>query len=160
MKKGIARGGLPSARIAVYKACGPDGCNIEEVLDAFDNAIADGVDVISVSLGADFAVAFASDTVAIGAFHAMERGILTLNSAGNFGPRAASVSAVAPWLLSVAASTIDPKIIDKVVLGNGKTLIVSVMNLCILINSHFLTLNTKTHAHTHFNKEYACVQVS
>jgi hypothetical protein len=36
-------------------------------------------------------------------------------------------SKAAPWLLSVAASTTDRCIIDKVVPGNGKTLVVSII---------------------------------
>ncbi|KAK8641430.1 hypothetical protein V6N13_010836 [Hibiscus sabdariffa] len=53
----------------------------------------------------------------------MEKGILTVNSAGNNGAAGPlAVSSVSPWLLSVAASSTDRKILSKVVLGNGKTL--------------------------------------
>ena len=51
----------------------------------------------------------------------MEKGILTVNSGGNTGPMG-TISSVAPWVLSVAASTMDRRIIDKVSLGNGVTL--------------------------------------
>ncbi|KAF5185730.1 Subtilisin-like protease SBT4.6 [Thalictrum thalictroides] len=50
---GAARGGLPSARIAVYKVCWYGGCPLADILAAFDDAIADGVDIISVSLGSE-----------------------------------------------------------------------------------------------------------
>ncbi|KAD7480188.1 hypothetical protein E3N88_03324 [Mikania micrantha] len=40
--KGVARGGVPSARIAVYKTCFSDGCQDADILAAFDDAIADG----------------------------------------------------------------------------------------------------------------------
>ncbi|RVW56650.1 Subtilisin-like protease SBT4.5 [Vitis vinifera] len=53
----------------------------------------------------------------------MARGVLILNSAGNSGPGAYSVGSIAPWMVSVAASTIDRRFINKVVLGNGKTLV-------------------------------------
>ncbi|CAI0540245.1 unnamed protein product, partial [Linum tenue] len=120
LASGVARGGLPSARIAVYQACGGFGCSSADILAAFDDAIADGVDVISVSIATLEAVDIDADTVAIGGFHAARRGILTVHSAGNSGPRSATTCSVAPWLLSVAASTIDRKFESKVVLGNGK----------------------------------------
>ncbi|KAL0312681.1 UNVERIFIED_CONTAM: Cucumisin [Sesamum radiatum] len=51
LAKGIARGGVPKSRIAVYKVCWAFGCSSADILKAFDDAIADGVDIISVSLG-------------------------------------------------------------------------------------------------------------
>ncbi|KAK7316661.1 hypothetical protein RJT34_00287 [Clitoria ternatea] len=124
LAQGTARGGVPSARVAAYKVCAANGdCSDASILAAFDDAIADGVDIISVSLGPGKACQFHKDAIAIGSFHAMERGILTVNSAGNLGPFASSVDSVAPWLLTVASSTIDRQFIDKVILGNGKTLI-------------------------------------
>ena len=132
---GTARGGVPSARIAAYKACYPNGCEEASLLAAFDDAIADGVDIISISLGPDLPNAdFSHDAVAIGAFHAMEKGILTSQSAGNSGPNEATVGSIAPWILSVAASSTDRQIIDKVVLGNGKTLAVCIIHSYIFLN--------------------------
>ncbi|KAF3433609.1 hypothetical protein FNV43_RR24711 [Rhamnella rubrinervis] len=46
---GTARGGVPSARIAVYKVCWSNRCDDADILKAFDDAIADGVDIISAS---------------------------------------------------------------------------------------------------------------
>ncbi|KAK8645543.1 hypothetical protein V6N13_119369 [Hibiscus sabdariffa] len=123
LAQGTARGGVPSARIAAYKVCSAQGCESLDILAAFDDAIADGVDILTVSLGASESSDFFNDVVAIGSFHAMEKGILTVNSAGNNGAAGPlSVSSVSPWLLSVAASSTDRKILSKVVLGNGKTL--------------------------------------
>ncbi|XVE99672.1 hypothetical protein REPUB_Repub03eG0220100 [Reevesia pubescens] len=120
LASGTAGGGVPSARIAVYKICWSDGCPDEDILAAFDDAIADGVDIISISVGGFFAVDYFNDSIAIGAFHAMKNGILTSNSAGNSGPNVATVVNVSPWSLSVAASTIDRKFITNVKLGNGE----------------------------------------
>ncbi|KAE8734534.1 putative Subtilase family protein [Hibiscus syriacus] len=92
------------------------------ILAGFDDAVADGVDILTVSLGSD-PPDFYSDPVAIGAYHAAEKGIFVMQSAGNSGAsRLQSVASLAPWILSVAASTTDGLFIDKVVLGNGKTL--------------------------------------
>ncbi|XP_050210190.2 cucumisin-like [Mercurialis annua] len=115
---GTARGGVPSARIAVYKICWSDGCSDADILAAFDDAIADGVDVISLSVGG-WPTDYFEDSIAIGAFHSMKNGILTSNSAGNSGPDPGSVSNCSPWSLSVAASTIDRKFMTPVKLGNG-----------------------------------------
>ncbi|XP_050210981.1 cucumisin-like [Mercurialis annua] len=118
---GIARGGVPSARIAVYKICWSDGCYDADILAAFDDAISDGVDLISISVGGFTAKDYFNDSIAIGAFHAMKHGIFTSASAGNSGPEPATMSNFAPWFLSVAASTIDRKFFTKVKLGNGDT---------------------------------------
>ncbi|TYH00449.1 hypothetical protein ES288_A10G277600v1 [Gossypium darwinii] len=120
LASGLARGGVPSARIAVYKICWANGCSDADILAAFDDAIADGVDVISLSVGGSFAIDYFNDSIAIGAFHSMKNGILTSNSAGNSGPQLASITNVSPWSLSVAASTIDRKFFTEVKLGNGE----------------------------------------
>ncbi|EFH40852.1 subtilase family protein [Arabidopsis lyrata subsp. lyrata] len=120
---GTARGGVPASRVAAYKVCTMTGCSDDNVLSAFDDAIADGVDFISVSLGGDNPSLYEEDTIAIGAFHAMAKGILTVHSAGNSGPNPSTVVSVAPWVLSVAATTTNRRLLTKVVLGNGKTLV-------------------------------------
>ena len=51
LAEGTARGGVPSAHIAVYKICWSDGCMDADILAAFDDLIADGVDIISLSTG-------------------------------------------------------------------------------------------------------------
>ncbi|XP_038891121.1 cucumisin-like [Benincasa hispida] len=115
---GTARGGVPSARIAVYKVCWSDECADADVLAAFDDAIADGVDIISLSVGGKLPKPYFQHTISIGAFHALKRGILTSNSAGNSGPDPYTTASLSPWLLSVAASTIDRKFVTQVQLGN------------------------------------------
>ncbi|GFQ04089.1 xylem serine proteinase 1 [Phtheirospermum japonicum] len=116
---GTARGGVPSARIASYKVCLGTGCQDVDLLAAFDAAIADGVDLISVSIGGPQRN-FTQDSIAIGSFHAARKGILTVCAAGNDGPSMGSVENVAPWILTVAASTTDRKLVTDVILGNGE----------------------------------------
>jgi len=118
---GTARGGVPSARIAVYKICFGGSCADADILAAFDDAIADGVDIISLSVGGSFPFDYFEDTIAIGAFHSMKNNILTSNSAGNDGPTPGSITNLSPWSLSVAASSIDRKFLTQIVLGNNMT---------------------------------------
>ncbi|KAJ4911060.1 subtilase 4.13 [Raphanus sativus] len=120
---GTMRGGVPASRIVTYKVCTWLGCSSDSILAAFDDAIADGVDIISISVNMGYASAFEEDPVAIGAFHAIAKGILTVNSAGNSGPEQQTLESVAPWILTVAASNTNRAFSTKVVLGNGKTLV-------------------------------------
>ncbi|XP_074361927.1 CO(2)-response secreted protease-like [Apium graveolens] len=119
---GTAIGGSPTSRIAVYKACYGGGCAFSSILAAMDNAIHDGVDIMSLSLGSDpyITVNLWIDTLAIGAFHAVEHGIMVVCAAGNEGPDSSSVSNFAPWITTVAASTIDRHIYANVVLGTNQ----------------------------------------
>ncbi|PKI32726.1 hypothetical protein CRG98_046900 [Punica granatum] len=123
LANGTARGAVPSSRIAVYKVCdSTGGCDGYGILAAFDDAIADGVDIITVSLGGDTPSPIDQDPISIGSFHAMKKGILVTHSAGNSGPMPQTVTSVAPWVLTVAANSIDRKFITKLVLGDGTVL--------------------------------------
>nr|XP_034580689.1 subtilisin-like protease SBT4.9 [Setaria viridis]TKW30939.1 hypothetical protein SEVIR_2G071900v2 [Setaria viridis] len=125
---GVARGAVPGARLAVYKVCWDRGCGSADILAAFDDAVADGVDVISFSIGSSDPREYFRDAQAIGSFHAMRRGVLTSASAGNSGLLGGHVCNVAPWMLSVAASSIDRRFVDKIVLGNGETIVGASIN--------------------------------
>ncbi|GFQ05300.1 co(2)-response secreted protease [Phtheirospermum japonicum] len=116
LAKGIARGGSPGSRIAMYRVCGSHRCVVSGILKAFDDAIADGVDVLSVSISSPDAD-FLTDPIAIGSFHAVENGITVVCSAGNRGPSPGTVANVAPWVVTVAATTIDREIEATIVLG-------------------------------------------
>ncbi|XP_022758875.1 subtilisin-like protease SBT5.3 isoform X1 [Durio zibethinus] len=120
--KGTAKGGSPRARVAAYKICWPpvggNECFDADILAAFDVAIQDGVDVLSVSIGGD-PTPFFNDSVAIGSFHAIKHGIVVVCSAGNSGPADGTVSNIAPWQITVGASTMDREFPSIVVLGNN-----------------------------------------
>ncbi|KAH7429154.1 hypothetical protein KP509_09G033200 [Ceratopteris richardii] len=115
---GTARGMAPYARIAVYKVCWTGGCVNSDILAAFEQAIMDGVDIISLSVGGSVLPLFL-DPIAIGSYAAMENGILVSASAGNSGPSPQSVSNISPWLLTVGASTIDRNFPAVVMLANN-----------------------------------------
>ncbi|XP_034580688.1 subtilisin-like protease SBT4.3 [Setaria viridis] len=132
---GTARGAVPGARLAVYKVCWDSACREIDILAAFDDAVADGVDVISFSIATRFPSLYFKSAEAIGSFHAMRRGVVTSAAAGNSGLSGGRVCNVAPWMLSVAASTIDRRFVDKIVLGNGKTIVGSSINTFPPVNN-------------------------
>ncbi|XWS77132.1 hypothetical protein CRYUN_Cryun01aG0235800 [Craigia yunnanensis] len=121
LAKGTARGAVPSARIAMYKVCWvSSGCADMDILAALDDATSDGVDVISISIGGATRD-YVTDSISVGAFHALKKGIITVASAGNEGPSLGSVSNHSPWLLTVAASGIDRQFRSTIKLGDGKS---------------------------------------
>jgi subtilisin family serine protease len=118
---GEARGMASKARIAVYKICWSFGCFDSDILAAMDQAIADGVHVISLSVGANgYAPPYDRDSIAIGAFGAVQHGVVVSCSAGNSGPGPFTAVNIAPWILTVGASTIDREFPADVVLGDER----------------------------------------
>jgi subtilisin family serine protease len=116
---GTARGMAVGARVAVYKVCWLGGCFSSDILAAMDAAVSDGCGILSMSLGGGTADYF-RDSVAIGAFSAMEKGVLVSCSAGNSGPGESTLSNLAPWITTVGAGTIDRDFPTSVTLGNGQ----------------------------------------
>lgn len=108
---GDIEGMAPRARIAAYKACWlrPSetraSCNSSDLANAIDAAVADGVDIISYSVGSSMRDVIAPDDVALMA--ATKAGVLAVVAAGNDGPGLSGVGspAGAPWVVTAAAST-------------------------------------------------------
>ncbi|KAG2311029.1 hypothetical protein Bca52824_022586 [Brassica carinata] len=132
---GTASGGSPKARVASYKVCWPPfkgaECFDADILAAIDAAIGDGVDVISASVGGD-AGDYMEDGMSIGSFVAVKYGVTVVCSAGNSGPKPGTVSNVAPWIITVGASSMDREFQAFVELSNG-----SRFKVLILINLIF-----------------------
>uniref|UniRef100_A0A0D9YQ83 Subtilisin-like protease n=1 Tax=Oryza glumipatula TaxID=40148 RepID=A0A0D9YQ83_9ORYZ len=114
---GVARGGAPRARVAVYKVCWGVGGNFGDaaVLAAVDDAINDGVDVLSLSLGGPNEIH--------GTLHAVARGITVVFAGGNDGPTSQTVQNTVPWVITVAAATIDRTFPTTISLGNNEKLL-------------------------------------
>lgn len=145
---GVARGGAPRSRLAIYKVCwkiSGIGCSDADLLKAFDQAIHDGVDVLSVSIGYQVPLFpyVKQDGIAIGSFHAVAKGITVVCSAGNEGPFSQTVENTAPWIINVAATTIDRAFPTAITLGNNHTLLVmtSLITPEVLSSNNCLKLN-------------------
>jgi subtilisin family serine protease len=110
---GDIEGIAPKARVASYKACWlrpgdtRASCNTSDLANAIDSAVADGVDVISYSVGSSLTRTIAPDDVALMA--AAKAGVLAIVAAGNEGPNLGTIGspAGAPGVGTAAASTRD-----------------------------------------------------
>lgn len=130
---GVMRGAAPKARIAMYKVVWDTeilGLATTHMLKAFDEAIKDGVDVLSISIAGEPPFrpfdAFSED-IALGSFHAVRKGIPVVAGASNSGPDAYTVANIAPWLLTVAATNIDRTFYVDMTFGNIITIMVCKM---------------------------------
>ncbi|KAK6926335.1 PA domain [Dillenia turbinata] len=117
---GTARGMAPGARVAAYKVCWVGGCFSSDILSAVDQAVADGVNILSISLGGGVS-SYYRDSLAIAAFGAMEMGVFVSCSAGNGGPDPITLTNVSPWITTVGASTMDRDFPASIKLGTGRT---------------------------------------
>lgn len=107
------------ARVAVYKTCWDSGCYDADLLAAFDDAVRDGVHIVSLSLGPDAPQGdYFSDAISIGSFHAVSRGISVVSSVGNEGGKGSATN-LAPWIITVAATSIDREFTANFEMGNG-----------------------------------------
>ena len=101
----------PKAYLGSYKVFpdGEDGAPNSNILKAIDDAVADGMDVINLSLGGFPAESLDSDPVVQAVENATKAGLIVVIAAGNEGPGWNTIGspATAPSAISVGASSSD-----------------------------------------------------
>lgn len=124
---GKASGMAPRARIAVYKALYRlFGGFVADVVAAIDQAVHDGVDILSLSVGPNSPPA-TTKTTFLNPFDAtllaaVKAGIFVAQAAGNGGPFPKTLVSYSPWIATVAAAVDDRRYKNHLTLGNGKLL--------------------------------------
>jgi subtilisin family serine protease len=107
---GPIQGVAPKAYLGSYKVLGANGSGTSDIiLKAVDDAVADGMDVISASISSAIAAPRLEDDIEVDAFERVTRlGVLMINSAGNKGdPNTIGSPATAPSVITVGASFND-----------------------------------------------------
>ncbi|BFG14474.1 hypothetical protein CerSpe_007480 [Prunus speciosa] len=124
---GKASGMAPRARIAVYKALYRlFGGFVADVVAAIDQAVYDGVDILSLSVGPNSPPA-TTKTTYLNPFDAtllsaVKAGVFVAQAAGNGGPFPKTLVSYSPWIVTVAAAIDDRRYKNHLMLGNGKIL--------------------------------------
>ncbi|MFQ6173184.1 S8 family serine peptidase [Oryzobacter sp. R7] len=118
---GTISGIAPDAQVIAYKAVGSDGGYASDLVAAIDQAVADGVDVLNISLGGP------PDTVspeALALLFASDAGVHVAASVGNGGPAPGTIGGPAdlPWVTGVGATTYAAAFGATLDLDNGPRL--------------------------------------
>jgi subtilisin family serine protease len=121
---GPISGIAPRARISMYKACWSylqslqklNSCFDGDVIAGIEQAVSDGVDVLSFSIGGTLNDLV--DPVETAFFNAAAAGVFVSAAAGNSGP-AATLNHPSPWLTTVAATTHDRLYFADGTMGDG-----------------------------------------
>ncbi len=95
-------GMAPHANIIAYDVCYSAGCPNSYSVEAVEQAVIDGVDVLNYSIGPNSAVNPYENAVELAMLEAIDAGVLTSTSAGNSGPDARTVFKAPAWNLNVA----------------------------------------------------------
>jgi subtilisin family serine protease len=134
---GIAMGNIsgmaPRARLAIYKVCWTadygggyqNSCPTAGTVAAVEQAVKDGVNVISFSIGDSNGGGTFDDPTELAFLGAANAGVFVAAAAGNEGPQGGDprpVTHISPWLTTVANSTHNRIYMGNVTLGSGDKL--------------------------------------
>ena len=113
----------PRAHVAMYKIAwdnDSDESFVSDVLAGMDQAISDGVDIMSLSLGFEF-LSYYNDVIAIASLSAIEKGIVVVCAAGNNWAYNSTQNG-SPWITTVGVGTLDRPFTATLTLDNGLTI--------------------------------------
>jgi subtilisin family serine protease len=121
---GPISGIAPRARISMYKACWSylqglqklNSCFDGDVVAGIEQAVSDGVDVLSFSISGTLTDLL--DPIETAFFNAAAAGVFVSAAAGNSGP-ANTLAHPSPWLTTVAATTHDRLYYADATMGDG-----------------------------------------
>jgi subtilisin family serine protease len=122
-------GVAPRAWLGNYKIFGTPGYNDyaggDAILKAIDDAVSDGMDIINLSLGDDFAPRLEDDIDAQAVERAAAAGVIVVVAAGNNGPALNTLAspATAPSAIAVGATTNDRAFAASVELSGFATFV-------------------------------------
>ncbi|WCJ35448.1 Subtilisin-like protease [Euphorbia peplus] len=111
---GVAR----RAHVAMYKVLFKDATATSDILVGMDQAIEDGVHIMSLSIGFPEQPPHFQDVIAIASLSAIEKGIFVACGAGN-GENRKSIFNGAPRITTVGAGTLDRSFTATLTLGMG-----------------------------------------
>jgi hypothetical protein len=111
-------------------------------------AVQDGVDIISLSIGPSRPT---EDTLTflsifdITLLFARKAGVFVAQAAGNSGPSSSTVVSFSPWSVGVAACNTDRRYIASIILGNGT-----------IVDGIGLTGTSSYFIHAKYNRNITC----
>jgi subtilisin family serine protease len=103
VNRGHISGMAPGAQVIMYRVCLTLGCYQSDSVNAVQQAIIDGVDVINFSISGGTTPY--TDAVELAFLDAYQAGVFVSASAGNSGPGAGTAAHGGPWVNTVGAST-------------------------------------------------------
>ncbi|RCX20700.1 minor extracellular serine protease Vpr [Fontibacillus phaseoli] len=116
-KAGI-EGVAPEAQIFAYKVLGPYGSgSTEDVIAGIERAVADGMDVVNLSLGSETNNERSADSVAIN--NAVQAGVIAVVSSGNSGPNAETVTDPGSAELAITVGASKPPLNTPILKVSG-----------------------------------------
>lgn len=114
----VISGVAPRANVISYVVCLSGSCSNQDRVQAIEDAVIDGVDVINESLAIGGSSPYQS-AVQQAFLGALEAGVIGVRSIGNAGPELGTALQLEPvWTLSVGATTHDREFVDGEAVSN------------------------------------------